>query len=246
MPLTKKQPSIILVKPQMGENIGSAARAMLNFGLENMRVVAARDGWPSQSAVATASGAGRVLDQARHFSSFHDAVGDCHFVFATTARGRDLTKPIYDPKKAMKIAFEKITDGQNVGIIFGPERAGLENTEVVRSNALITVPVNPDFSSINLAQTVLLLSYEWFLATDIYEENFSYTRKTSVASILEIEKLSEQYENELEKIGFFFPEEKATSMKSTLRNIWSRLPLTVSDVRAFHGILRHLLKRRDL
>ena len=246
MPLTKKQPSIILVKPQMGENIGSAARAMLNFGLENMRVVAARDGWPSQSAVATASGAGRVLDQARHFSSFRDAVGDCHFVFATTARGRDLTKPIYDPKKAMKIAFEKISDGQKVGIVFGPERAGLENTEVVRSNALITVPVNPDFSSINLAQTVLLLSYEWFLATDIYEENFSNTRKTSVASILEIEKLSEQYENELEKIGFFFPEEKATSMKSTLRNIWSRLPLTVSDVRAFHGILRHLLKRRDL
>ena len=243
---TKKQPSIILVKPQMGENIGSAARAMLNFGLENMRVVAARDGWPSQSAVATASGAGRVLDQARHFSSFHDAVGDCHFVFATTARGRDLTKPVYDPKKAMKIAFEKISDGQNVGIIFGPERAGLENTEVVRSNALITVPVNPNFSSINLAQTVLLLSYEWFLAVDIYEENFSNTRKTSVAPILEIEKLSEQYENELEKIGFFFPEEKATSMKSTLRNIWSRLPLTVSDVRAFHGILRHLLKRRDL
>jgi len=243
---TKKQPLIILVKPQMGENIGSAARAMLNFGLENMRVVAARDGWPSQSAVATASGAGRVLDQARHFSSFHDAVGDCHFVFATTARGRDLTKPVYDPKKAMKIAFEKISDGQNVGIIFGPERAGLENTEVVRSNALITVPVNPNFSSINLAQTVLLLSYEWFLAADIYEENFSNTRKTSVAPILEIEKLSEQYENELEKIGFFFPEEKATSMKSTLRNIWSRLPLTVSDVRAFHGILRHLLKRRDL
>ena len=243
---TKKQPSIILVKPQMGENIGSAARAMLNFGLENMRVVAARDGWPSQSAVATASGAGRVLDQARHFSSFHDAIGDCHFVFATTARGRDLTKPVYDPKKAMKIAFEKISDGQNVGIIFGPERAGLENTEVVRSNALISVPVNPNFSSINLAQTVLLLSYEWFLAVDIYEENFSNTRKTSVAPILEIEKLSEQYENELEKIGFFFPEEKATSMKSTLRNIWSRLPLTVSDVRAFHGILRHLLKRRDL
>ena len=243
---TKKQPSIILVKPQMGENIGSAARAMLNFGLENMRVVAARDGWPSQSAVATASGAGRVLDQARHFSSFHDAVGDCHFIFATTARGRDLTKPVYDPKKAMKIAFEKISDGQNVGIIFGPERAGLENTEVVRSNALITVPVNPNFSSINLAQTVLLLSYEWFLAADIYEENFSNTRKTSVASILEIEQLSLQYENELEKIGFFFPEEKATSMKSTLRNIWSRLPLTVSDVRAFHGILRHLLKRRDL
>jgi len=246
MHLTKKQPSIILVKPQMGENIGSAARAMLNFGLENMRVVAARDGWPSQSAVATASGAGRVLDQARHFSSFHDAVGDCHFVFATTARDRDLTKPVYDPKKAMRIAYEKISDGQNVGIIFGPERAGLENTEVVRSNALITVPVNPDFSSINLAQTVLLLSYEWFLATDIYEENSSNTRKTSVASILEIEKLSEQYENELEKIGFFFPEEKATSMKSTLRNIWSRLPLTVSDVRAFHGILRHLIKRRDL
>ena len=241
-----KQPSIILVKPQMGENIGSAARAMLNFGLENMRIVEARDGWPSQNAVATASGAGRVLDKARHFSNFSDAVSDCHFIFATTARGRDLTKPVYDPKKAMKIAFEKISDGQNVGIVFGPERAGLENTEVVRSNALITVPVNPNFSSINLAQTVLLLSYEWFLATNIYKENFSNNGKTSIASILEIEKLSQQYESELEKIGFFFPEEKATSMKTTLRNIWSRLPLTVSDVRAFHGILRHLLKRRDL
>ena len=246
MPSSEKQPSIILVKPQMGENIGSAARAMLNFGLENMRVVAARDGWPSQSAVATASGAGRVLDQARHFSRFPDAVSDCHFIFATTARGRDLTKPVYDPKKAMKIAFEKISDGQNVGIVFGPERAGLENTEVVRSNALITVPVNPNFSSINLAQTVLLLSYEWFLATNIYKENFSNNGKTSIASILEIEKLSQQYESELEKIGFFFPEEKATSMKSSLRNIWSRLPLTVSDVRAFHGILRHLLKSRNL
>ena len=243
---SEKQPSIILVKPQMGENIGFAARAMLNFGLENMRVVAARDGWPSQIAVATASGAGRVLDQARHFSSFHDAVSDCHFIFATTARGRDLTKPIYDPKKAMKIAFEKISDGQNVGIVFGPERAGLENKEVVRSNALITVPVNPNFSSINLAQTVLLLSYEWFLARSLYHKNISNNGKSSVASILEIEKLSQQYEIELEKIGFFFPEEKASSMKKTLRNIWSRSPLTVSDVRAFHGILRHLLKRRDL
>ena len=242
----KKHPSIILVKPQMGENIGSAARAMLNFGLENMRVVAARDGWPSQSAVATASGAGRVLDQARHFSNFHDAISDCHFIFATTARGRDLTKTVYDPKRAMKIAFEKISDGQNVGIVFGPERAGLENAEVVLSNALITVPVNPNFSSINLAQTVLILSYEWFLATGIYRENFSNNGKTSIASILEIEKLSQRYESELDKIGFFFPEEKATSMKRTLRNIWSRLPLTVSDVRTFHGILRHLLKSRDL
>ena len=102
-----KQPSIILVKPQMGENIGSAARAMLNFGLENMRIVEARDGWPSQNAVATASGAGRVLDKARHFSNFSDAVSDCHFIFATTARSRDLTKPVYSPKEAMVIASKK-------------------------------------------------------------------------------------------------------------------------------------------
>jgi len=246
MHASNKQPAIILVKPQMGENIGSAARAMLNFGLENMRIVAARDGWPSQSAVATASGAGRILDHARHFSVFNDAVSDCHYVFATTARNRDITKPVYGPKEAMLIASEKISEGENVGIIFGPERAGLENKEVVRSNALITVPVNPNFSSINLAQSVLLLSYEWFLAQHSQGENFSYEKKTEMASMMEIEKLSQQYETELDQIGFFFPEEKAISMKSSLRNIWSRLPLTVSDVRAFYGILRHLLKSRNL
>ena len=148
--------------------------------------------------------------------------------------------------KDRPIASEKISEGDNVGIIFGPERAGLENKEVIRSNALITVPVNPNFSSINLAQSVLLLSYEWFLAQHSQAENFSYEKKTEMASIMEIEKLSQQYETELDKIGFFFPDEKAISMKSSLRNIWSRLPLTVSDVRAFHGILRHLLKSRNL
>ena len=241
-----KQPSIILVKPQMGENIGSAARAMLNFGLENMRIVEARDGWPSQNAVATASGAGRVLDKARHFSNFSDAVSDCHFMFATTARSRDLTKPVYSPKEAMVIASKKISDGENVGLIFGPERAGLENKEVVRSNALVTVPVNPNFSSINLAQSVLLMSYEWFLATQVHTDKSKQKSQTEAASIIEIEKLAQHYEIELEKKSYFFPIDKASSMKSNLRNIWSRLPLTVSDVRAFHGILRHLIKSRDL
>ena len=154
-------PAFILVRPQMGENIGAAARAMLNFGLERMRIVSPRDGWPNSAAVALASGAGRVLDQAGLFGSVQDAIGDCDFVFATTARGRELTKPVYTPEAAMDHARALIAAGKKVGVLFGPERAGLENEDVVLANAIVTVPVNPDFASLNLAQCVLLMGYEW-------------------------------------------------------------------------------------
>ena len=146
------EPAFILVRPQMGENIGAAARAMWNFGLSRMRIVDPRDGWPNPKAVAMASGAGRLLDAAGQFKTTADAVGDAQFVFATTARDRDLTKPVMTPERAMEHARQLIGEGQTVAVLFGPERAGLENDDIARANAIISVPVNPDFPSLNLAQ----------------------------------------------------------------------------------------------
>jgi tRNA/rRNA methyltransferase len=228
MPSLTPQPSIVLVRPQMGENIGAAARGMWNFGLDRMRVVAPRDGWPSQKAVAMASGAGRLLDEAGHYNTVSEAIGDAHFTFATTARGRGLTKPVYSPEAAMRLAAEKIRDGQSVSVMFGPERSGLENDDIAQANAIISVPVNPDFPSLNLAQCVLLVME---------------MAKTDWAQAVEIEKLADHYEQRLDEAGFFFPEAKAAGMKTNLRNLWSRMPLTRSDVQTFHGMLRQLLRR---
>ena len=161
MPSEERQPAFVLVRPQMGENIGAAARAMWNFGLDRMRLVAPRDGWPNPSSVAMASGAGRLLDDAVLSNEVADAVGDCDLVFATTARQRGMTKPVYSPEEAMREAAERIAAGGRVAVMFGPERAGLENADVAQANAIISVPVNPEFPSLNLAQCVLLCGYEW-------------------------------------------------------------------------------------
>ena len=147
-------PAFVLVRPQMGENIGAAARAMWNFGLDHMRLVAPRDGWPNPAAVAMASGAGRLLDEASLCPDLPSALADCDYVFATTARGRDLTKPVFSPQAAMAEAATRIAAGQRVAVLFGPERAGLENDDIARANAIISVPVNPTFASLNLAQCV--------------------------------------------------------------------------------------------
>ena len=191
MPESQRQPYFVLVRPQMGENIGASARAMWNFGLEQMRVVAPRDGWPSTRAVAMASGAGRLLDAAQHFDGVSQAVGDTSFVFATTARGRGLTKPILAPEEAMRQAAEKIAQGQKVAVLFGPERAGLENEDIAGANALISVPVNPDFPSLNLAQCVLLMAYEWRRAQVQVELARMELAKTQWAEAIEVEKLAQ-------------------------------------------------------
>ena len=161
MPSETPQPSFVLVRPQMGENIGAAARAMWNFGLDRMRIVAPRDGWPNPKAVAMASGAGRLLDEAQMAADLPEALADCTYVFATTARPRELTKPVFSPEGAMKKAAELIGQGEKVAVLFGPERAGLENDDIAKANAIITVPVNPEFASLNLGQCVLLTAYEW-------------------------------------------------------------------------------------
>ncbi|WP_136682903.1 RNA methyltransferase [Falsirhodobacter xinxiangensis] len=239
------QPAFILVRPQMGENIGAAARAMLNFGLDRMRIVDPRDGWPNPKANAMASGAGRVLDGAGIFPDVAASVADCDYVFATTARGRELTRPVMTPERAMEHARAMAAEGKRVGVLFGPERAGLENDDVVRANALITVPVNPDFASLNLAQCVLLTAYEWRRQTTDVPPEVMELARTDFATQIEVEKLGDHFEQRLDAAGFFFPETKVPGMKLSLRNMWSRLNLTRADVQTFHGMLRQIARHLD-
>ncbi|APX25190.1 MAG: RNA methyltransferase [Rhodobacteraceae bacterium] len=245
MPSEERQPAFVLVRPQMGENIGAAARAMWNFGLDRMRLVAPRDGWPNPSSVAMASGAGRLLDDAVLSNEVADAVGDCDLVFATTARQRGMTKPVYSPEEAMREAAERIAAGGRVAVMFGPERAGLENADVAQANAIISVPVNPEFPSLNLAQCVLLCGYEWRRASGAVEGRRDELAGAEWASAIEVEKLAEHYEERLDEAGFFFPEHKAPAMKLTLRNLWSRMPLTREDVRTLHGIMRQMVRWKE-
>ncbi|MEP2031217.1 MAG: RNA methyltransferase [Paracoccaceae bacterium] len=245
MPSELPQPAFILVRPQMGENIGAAARAMWNFGLDRMRIVAPRDGWPNQKAVVMASGAGRLLDEAGIFDTVADAAGDCTYVFATTARPRDLTKPVVSPERAMEITREKIAQGQKVAVLFGPERSGLENEDIARADAIISVPVNPTFPSLNLGQCVLLTGYEWQRQTaDIVAETIEMAG-TDWAPVIEVEKLGEHFEQRLETAGFFYPTDKAASMKVNLRNLWSRMPMTRADVQMLHGVLRQMVRWKE-
>lgn len=239
------QPRFVLVRPQMGENIGAAARAMWNFGLDRMAIVAPRDGWPNPKAVAMASGAGRLLDDAALCGTTGEAIGEAHVVYATTARSRDLTKEILTPEAAMADAARHVEAGRKVAVLFGPERAGLENDDIARANAIINVPVNPDFPSLNLAQCVLLTAYEWRRATaETPGRDIAYAG-TEPATAIEIEKLGDHFEDRLGTAGFFFPPEKADAMKLVLRNLWSRLPLTRADVQLLHGVLRQMVRWKE-
>ncbi len=241
------KPVFVLIRPQMGENIGAAARAMLNFGLDQMRITDPRDGWPNPRAVAMASGAAaRVLDSARIYADTGAALGDFDYVFATTARDRSLTKPVMTPEHAMREARRRIASGQRVGVMFGPERAGLENDDIVYANAIISVPVNPEFPSLNLGQAVLLTAYEWARETiEVLPERMEFAG-TEYATRIELDKLAEHYEAELDRTGFFFPPSKAPGMQQNLRNMWFRLGLTRSEVQTLHGLLRQLIRgKRD-
>ena len=243
--LNPKIPAFVLTRPQMGENIGAAARAMWNFGLDHMRIVAPRDGWPNPAAVAMASGAGRLLDDATLCADLPEALSDCDYVFATTARQRDLTKPVFSPEAAMTEAATRIKAGQRVAVLFGPERAGLENDDIARANAIISVPVNPTFASLNLAQCVLLVGYEWMRTTTDVTAQSTEMAGTDWAKGQDIEALAAHYEERLETAGFFFPEHKITSMKLNLRNMWSRLPLTRADVQMLHGMMRQMVRWKE-
>jgi tRNA/rRNA methyltransferase len=228
----------------MGENIGAAARAMWNFGLDRMRITAPRDGWPNPKAVAMASGAGRLLDEAQLYDTTAAAISDCTFVYATTARPRELTKPVFTPEFAMADAAVRLRAGQKVAVLFGPERAGMENDDISRANAIVTVPVNPDFASLNLGQCVLLMAYEWRRATTTAVAA-TVSMDGDWATQTEVEKLAQHYEDRMNDAGFFFPDHKAANMKLNLRNLWSRLPLTRVDVQMLHGIMRQMVRWKE-
>jgi tRNA/rRNA methyltransferase len=234
------QPAFVLVAPQMGENIGAAARAMWNFGLDRLRLVAPRDGWPNPRAEAMASGAGRVLDRARLAATTAEACGDLTYVFATTARERAMTKLVLTPEAAMAEARAMIAAGERVGFLFGPERAGLENADVARANAIVSVPVNPGYGSLNLAQCVLLVAYEWRRAGGGAAGREYRLGEARLAAAAEVDRLIGHLVERLDAAGFFFPPEKRPSMMASLENLLRRAPLTDADVRTLHGVVRAL------
>ena len=236
------QPVFILTNPQMGENIGASARAMWNFGLESLRLVAPRDGWPNPKAEVMSSGAGRVLQGITPYPTLADCTKDLNTIFATTARKRDLTQIILSPEDAMAEAYRLTSLGQKIGIVFGPERAGLENTDIVRANALITIPVNPAFASLNLAQSVGLLAYEWQRARMRDAGDAPAALFPTRAEAGEIETLASNLESQLDALGYFWPEDKAASMRLSFRNLFARLPLSHADVRLLYGVIKKLTK----
>ena len=237
-------PDFILVEPQMGENIGAAARAMRNFGLSRMRLVAPRDGWPNAKAVAMASGAGGVLEDARLFDTTEAALSDLTCVYAATARPRELTKRVLTPQAAMAEARARAAAGERVGVMFGPERAGLSNADIVLARAVVSVPVNPDFPSLNLAQCVLLFAYEWGRATREAPAETLAAGRTQRATGEEVGHLLDHLEKELDAAGFFWPEDKRPSMLANLRNLFRRADLTGQDARTLRGVVRALAEGR--
>lgn len=241
MPTGRPQPAFVLIRPQMGENIGAAARGMWNFGLDLMRVVDPRDGWPNPRAVALASGAGRLLDDAMVVATTAEAVADAQFVYATTARPRDLTKQVMTPEEAMRDAAVRISRGERVAVMFGPERTGMENDDIARANAIVSVPVNPEFPSLNLGQCVLLMAYEWRRAAEAAGGHMEMAG-ADWANQAEVQALADHYEERMAEAGFFFPDHKAPAMKLNLRNLWSRMALTRTDVQMLHGMMRQMVR----
>src|SRR6476646_951087 len=193
-------PCVILVEPQLADNIGAAARAMANFGLTRLRLVKPREGWPAERAYVVASGAHRILDQVQVYDSVEAAIGDLNYVFATTARAHDQAKPVVDAAAAAQIASEKIAAGESVGLMFGRERNGLENDEVALADAIVTLPVNPAFASLNLAQAVVIVAYEWFKLVSAGKLPFSMPNKSVPAGKQQLLAFFESVERELEKV----------------------------------------------
>jgi tRNA/rRNA methyltransferase len=234
-------PAIVLVEPQLGENIGTAARAMANFGLTDLRLVKPRDGWPNEKARKAASGADFVIDSARVFASLAEAISDLNYVMATTARPRDLAKPVATAEEAARTMVTRIAAGQKVGILFGRERWGLENDEVSLADELMTFPANPDFASFNLAQAVLLVGYEWFKAAgraDVDTEGFIRTQEP--ASRGDLLALFEHLERALDEAGFLHPPEKRPAMVRNLRAMLHRARLSDQEVRSLRGVIKAL------
>lgn len=240
-----RAPAVILIKPQLGENIGMAARAMLNCGLTDMRLVVPRDGWPNPAAVAAASGADVVLDRARVFATTAEAIEDLGTVFASTARSRDMTKPVITPRRAAAEMRTHAGSGTRCGVLFGPEAKGLNNDDVALADAILMAPLNPGFSSLNLAQAVLLIGYEWYqTGVDVPDREVSIPARTRPAGKKDLVLFFEHLERELVDCGFLRVQEKRPTMARNLRNIFQRAGLTEQEVRTLRGVIVGLVSGR--
>jgi tRNA/rRNA methyltransferase len=237
-------PIVVLVEPQLGENIGAAARAMANFGLSRLRLVKPLQGWPNERARVMAAGADRVLDGAALYDTLNDAIGDCSFVLATTARNHDQAKAVVSAEAAAAEMAPRVAAGESVAIIFGRERIGLENHEVALADRIVTLPINPAFASLNLAQAVVIVAYEWFKCAGGGELPFSMPEKSPPAPKQQLDAFFAELERELERVEFFRPEEKRGTMSVNLRNIFQRMSPTQQDIRTLHGIVNALIQGR--
>jgi tRNA/rRNA methyltransferase len=237
-------PVVVLVEPQLGENIGAAARVMGNFGLSELRLVKPRQGWPNPKARIMASGADRVLDEARLFDSVAAAIADCSFVLATTARAHDQAKPVIGADEAARQIAPRVAAGETTAIMFGRERNGLENDEVALADRIVTLPVNPAFASLNLAQAVAVLSYEWFKLTSAGTLPFRMPEKSEPAVKEQLLAFFADLERELEKVEFFRPPDKRQTMVINLRNIFTRMQPTRQDLQTLHGVIMAIAQGR--
>jgi tRNA/rRNA methyltransferase len=233
-------PAIVLVRPQLGENIGKAARAMLNFGLTDLRLVNPRDGWPNPSAGPAAAGADQVLEQARVYDSVADAVADCAHVYATTVRKRGLVVPVVTPEQAAREIHGK---PEPTAILFGAERSGLATEEAAIAGTIITVPINPEFRSLNLAQAVILIAYEWSKHTELAIPTEGEDREPR-ATQKQLEGLIGQLDEELDKAGYFFPRDRVAATKTTIRTILTKAGWSNRELQALRGVIRALTHPR--
>lgn len=237
------KPVIVLVRPQLGENIGKAARAMLNFGLTELRLVAPRDGWPNPSAGPAAAGADSVLANAKVYATTAEAVADCQHVHATTVRKRGVTKPVIGPDEAARLVHT--LTGRHA-ILFGPERSGLETEDVALARNILTVPINPEFASLNLAQAVILIAYEWsrigrnLAGAEAVLVQPTFEDVLPPAPQEELDGLVAHFEQLLEPRGYFQPEERAETTRRTLRGVLTKPAWNHLEVRTLRGILTHL------
>jgi tRNA/rRNA methyltransferase len=237
-------PIVVLVEPQLGENIGAAARAMANFGLSQLRIVNPRQGWPNDKAQMMATGAARVLDQAALYASLEAAIADCNFVIATTARAHDQAKSVLGPAQAAELMAPRVVAGENVAILFGRERNGLENDEVALADVILTLPVNPAFASLNLAQAVVIVAYEWFKLANGGRLPFAMPNKSAPAGKEQLLAFFQSVERELEKVEFFRPPDKRNTMQINLRNIFTRMQPTQQDIQTLHGVVMAIAEGR--
>ena len=237
-------PAVILVEPQLGENIGTAARAMMNCGLSELRLVRPRDGWPNAKAVAAASGADDVVQNARLFDSTSAAIADLNRVYGATARHRGMIKPVVTPRQAAIEIRAAEMRGERVGVLFGPERTGLVNDDIPLADTILQVPLNPAYSSLNLAQAVLLVGYEWFQASVAAPPRELVTNETRPATKAELLNFFAHLEKELDDCGFLRHADKRPVMVRNIRNMFQRADLTEQEIRTLHGIIKELAHER--